>query len=357
VRLRQQCKSRILIVDDTPHNLRLLDGILTTAGYAVTTASSGQAALDSLETQLPDLVLLDIMMPQMDGLETCRRMREKWGEALGPIVFVTAMVGAETKAAAYDAGGVDYIPKPFDRRETLLKVGALLEGSHLRRRLREEVAEKNEVISTLDRFSQLVAHDLKNPLSSVEGLMDTLIDMRDTLEPADQEEIIHMIHSSTQRMRRQVDTFLLLSRLRSQRPSSQPIPLNDLVSKVLDSHQREMERLGAEVGLHDLDRMVMGVWEWLEIALGHLVANAVEHGGLRWEIRGESIANQRIRLSLIDDGDGVPPSKEPMLFLQQPDPGLDRVAPGGRRPTAAPDAVQRIVQQTVAAQHHAVDRE
>ena len=117
--------SRILVVDDTPANVRLLEAVLNPRGYEVLTAGSGPEALDSVINDRPDLVLLDVVMPGMDGYEVCRRLRDTEIGAVLPVVMITAS-GNEEKLQALEAGADDFIAKPFDQAELLARVRSLL---------------------------------------------------------------------------------------------------------------------------------------------------------------------------------------------------------------------------------------
>jgi adenylate cyclase len=116
---------RILVVDDTAANVRLLEAVLRPRGYEVLTAGSGPEALDSVTRDRPDLVLLDIVMPGMDGYEVCRRLRATSAGAVLPVVMITAS-GTEEKLRALEAGADDFIAKPFDQAELLARVRSLL---------------------------------------------------------------------------------------------------------------------------------------------------------------------------------------------------------------------------------------
>lgn len=116
--------ARVLVVDDQPPNVRLLDAILTPRGYDVRTASSGEEALAALEKDDIDLVLLDIVMPGMDGYQVCREIRERPGTAYLPVVMVTAS-GDEQKIKALEAGADDFLTKPVDKNELLARVASL----------------------------------------------------------------------------------------------------------------------------------------------------------------------------------------------------------------------------------------
>src|SRR5437763_9933900 len=116
---------RILVVDDTPQNIRLLEAILAPRGYEIVAAESGQQALDLVESSQPDLVLLDIVMPGMDGYEVCRQLRRDPATEMLPVVMITAS-GNEQKVKAIEAGADDFVVKPLDQQELLTRVASLL---------------------------------------------------------------------------------------------------------------------------------------------------------------------------------------------------------------------------------------
>ena len=115
-------KGTILVVDDTIANVELLTIILDDAHYDVRVATSGEAALRSLEVQLPDLILLDIMMPGLDGYETCAQIKSLPKTRNIPVIFLSAKDQAEDKIQAFQAGGVDYLVKPFHSQDVLIRV-------------------------------------------------------------------------------------------------------------------------------------------------------------------------------------------------------------------------------------------
>jgi adenylate cyclase len=105
--------ARILVVDDVPENVRLLEAVLAPHGYDVVPASDGGVALELVESANPDLVLLDVVMPQLDGYAVCRRLREHEETAVLPVIMITSSIGPE-KTLAIEAGADDFIPKPFN---------------------------------------------------------------------------------------------------------------------------------------------------------------------------------------------------------------------------------------------------
>ena len=114
-----------LIVDDVPENLALLSDALSEAGYTVLVATDGQSALERLTMVVPDIILLDAVMPGMDGFETCRRIKADTRLRSIPVVFMTALDSVEDKVAGFTAGGVDYITKPFSPKELVARIRAV----------------------------------------------------------------------------------------------------------------------------------------------------------------------------------------------------------------------------------------
>src|SRR3954447_12265388 len=158
-------KARVLVVDDQPPNVRLLEAILAPRGYDVRTASSGEEALTALDADDMDLVLLDIVMPGMDGYEVCREIRERPATAYLPVVMVTAS-GDEQKIKALEAGADDFLAKPINQSELLARVASLARIKRYQdtiRRQSDELAAWNrdlearveQQVSQLERMGRL----------------------------------------------------------------------------------------------------------------------------------------------------------------------------------------------------------
>ncbi|HBQ98253.1 MULTISPECIES: sensor histidine kinase [unclassified Roseofilum] len=191
----------ILAVDDTPANLQVVADTLSPAGYIVAAVTSGERALKRLQTYVPDLILLDIQMPGMDGFETCRQIKDNPNTASIPIIFITALSDDKSIIKGFDLGAVDYITKPFREAEMLARVKTHLQLGKLRANLEKQVEQRTtdltQAIEKL-RSSQMqlvqqekmaglgnlvagVAHEINNPLSFITGnitmLKDTLVDL------------------------------------------------------------------------------------------------------------------------------------------------------------------------------------
>jgi putative two-component system response regulator len=132
----------IVIVDDNPNNLQVLSSILQQAGFKVRPALSGEIALRAIAASAPDLVLLDIRMPGMDGYETCQRLKADAATLDIPVIFISALTETADKLAAFRAGGVDYVSKPFQAEEVLARVRTHLQLRHMQRQLESQVADR-----------------------------------------------------------------------------------------------------------------------------------------------------------------------------------------------------------------------
>jgi len=152
-------KQKILIVDDTPENLDILQGLLQNE-YKLFAATAGKIALQIAKKQIPDLILLDIMMPGMDGYEVCRRLKADESTKVIPIIFITAKVKTDDEIKGFEAGGVDYITKPFSPPAVLARVKA-----HLA--LKREKSLLIKIMQLKEDVERITRHDLKNPLTVV----------------------------------------------------------------------------------------------------------------------------------------------------------------------------------------------
>ena len=157
---RLAASARILVVDDQPANIQVVGSVLGKLGYEIIPALDGPTALKRVAFHPPDLILLDLLMPGMEGCEVCRRLRENHGQDL-PVIFVSAADDKDLVVQALEAGGVDYITKPFNHAELILRVKTQLELKSARDRLKQLAEDKDELLGML-------AHDLKNHLGGME---------------------------------------------------------------------------------------------------------------------------------------------------------------------------------------------
>jgi len=164
---------KILVVDDTPVNVKLLGDLLTVKGYTVVTASSGKEALEKIDREQPDLVLLDVMMPGMTGYEVCRRLRDNAATAMLPVVMVTALDPGPERVKGIEAGADDFLTKPINQPELLARVRSLLrvkalhdELGELNRTLEARVATQVAELESLGRLKRFFSPQLAEAIVS-----------------------------------------------------------------------------------------------------------------------------------------------------------------------------------------------
>lgn len=183
----------ILAVDDTPASLRLLTDILNGAGYAVRSAINGELALHAATVEAPELILLDVNMPEMDGFEVCRRMKEMPRLRDVPVIFVSAMSEMPEKLRGFEIGAVDYVTKPFRREELLARVRTHLELHRLRNHL--EVMVESRTWSLRESEKQLK----KNLLESVSAVA-AMVELRDPYTAGHQRRVAQIAEAIAREM-------------------------------------------------------------------------------------------------------------------------------------------------------------
>ena len=182
--------SRILIVDDTQKNIQVLGTVLRKEDYQINVAQNGLQALESVEKVKPDLILLDVMMPELDGFETCKRLKESSQTKDIPVIFLTAKTETEDIVKGFELGGVDYVTKPFNTTELLVRVNTHLTLYHLQMKLEQRVAERTEELSeALDEVVE--AHQQTN-----QAHLETIYRLSVAAEYRDEDTGDHIVRMS-----------------------------------------------------------------------------------------------------------------------------------------------------------------
>lgn len=298
----------VLVVDDTLANLRLLINLLSVHGYNVRPAQSGALALAAVKAAPPDIVLLDINMPEMNGYEVCEKLKEDEKTRDIPVIFISALSDTDSKLQAFTAGGVDYISKPFQLEEVLARI-----KTHLTiRRLRAGLEERNRDLAAFDRS---VAHDLRSPLTALLGLAELM--KLDAVQRTD--ENVETVWDAAKHMQSIIESLLLFAQIGNAQAEITPIAMGPLVGKVVKSLQHEIQRRQGVVTIEEGDwPSVEGHAPWVEQVWANYISNALKYGGrpprvhLSWDMGNSGDP----RFSVHDNGPGLDPGQRAKVFSE-----------------------------------------
>jgi signal transduction histidine kinase len=309
----------ILIVDDTPANLRLLSNMLAEQGYKVRSVISGQMALTATQASPPDLILLDIRMPEMNGYEVCEHLKADEDTHDIPIIFISALDATQDKVKAFTVGGVDYITKPFQLEEVLARVETHLALRNLQKSLQREIIERDKLIAELDAYAHTVAHDLKNPLGTLVGFSDML--ETEYTELSDEQLLlcVSTIARSARKMTNIIEELLLLASVRKMEDVKiEPLDMAAVVVEALDRLADMIAGHQAEITTPEVWPAAIGYGPWVEEIWVNYVSNGLKYGGQPPQVEmGGKLLNGpagQVRFWVRDNGAGLPPDDQARLF-------------------------------------------
>ncbi len=210
---RNEPKANVLIVDDNPDNLRFLAKVLTERGYKVRPVTEGHLALASAQTEPPDLILLDIMMPNMNGYEVCERLKADARTRDIPVIFISALDDTESKVYAFERGGVDYVTKPFQVGEVVARVKNHVTLCEVRKKLEMANRELQRSNEELGEFAYVISHDLQEPLRTVSSYLKLLGEQCEGELSDDAREFIWYAMDGAARMQRMIKALLQYCRV------------------------------------------------------------------------------------------------------------------------------------------------
>ena len=304
---------RILVVDDQSANVRVVTALLERHGYVVTAASNGKDALAAATGETPDLLLLDMMMPGMDGFELLAALRELPGFRQVPTVFLTAAQDRDLLLRAFEAGAVDYVTKPFMPEELLARVSAHLGLKLTRDRLERVAHERQELVN-------LVAHDLKNPLTSVlfATEMLSLPDCRPERVP----RYIEIIDGSTRDALGYIRSYLEGQERAAGARAAAAVPSCTWLSETLEwlvaRYDLQLDAKGLRLQVNPLERDACVAIDGLVLrqVAENLVTNALKYArdGGELELLARPGAPGYWQLVAQDRGPGIPASRQRELF-------------------------------------------
>jgi signal transduction histidine kinase len=318
----QQTRGRkILLVDDERLNRSILRKILEPEGYVMAEADSAEAALDQYATFAPDLVLFDVLLPGMNGFDACRELHRRYHTQTAPVMFITAKRELESIVEGFDAGGVDYVLKPFRQKEVVARIHTHLQIRMLFAHQLKLVAQLSRANAAKTRFLGMAAHDLRNPLATIRGLAEFLLD--GTVGPLspEQAELVELIHHTSQGMVTLVNDLLDLATIESGefKLESAPTRLADLVAHAVSlsalASTRKRTRIEFAKG-PDAPLIRVDAAKARQV-IDNLLSNAVKYSppGSTIRVALEVDADTRSQILRVrDQGPGIPEHERDRLF-------------------------------------------
>jgi signal transduction histidine kinase len=303
---------RILTVDDEPLVRMNLRAFLEDQGYHVLEAGDGATALGVCATQAPDLVLLDVSMPGMDGFQVCERLRAEPASEELPVIFLTALPATADKVRAFQAGGVDYLTKPFQFEEVEARVRTHLELAQRRRQLRVQNAALMRSEALQQDLTHMIVHDMRSPLTAVLQSLEMLEAGLPPEPGGSQRALVELGLRGSRRLGGMIDQLLQVSRLEA---GEMPVNLRPL----------DLGRLAqSAVAALDPRRISVAVPEQLQVAgdpdllprvLDNLLGNALKFTQApgRVELR-TGFQGCRVRIEVLDQGPGIADHDRERIF-------------------------------------------
>lgn len=305
-------KGDILIVDDVPENLQLLFEILNEEGHEVRRVLNGKQALKAIEIDPPDLILLDIKMPIMDGYEVCTHLKADPKTTHIPVIFLSALNDVFDKVKAFSVGGVDYINKPFDVYEVLIRVDNQLKLLRSNQSLAQKNHELEILNQDLESFNYMVSHDLRRPLTKLVGFCELLQD-DEMIQSEDTKETLGIILDAAQEMNQIISDLMRLAKIKSEILHIETINLSEIATEILGNlKQQSPERL-VQIRI-DPNIIVDGDRALFKVALENLLENAWKYTNKldQAEIEFRMLENQVYCIR--DNGAGFPMEKAADVF-------------------------------------------
>ena len=323
-------KGKILIVDDTPDNLRLLMSVLTERGYDVRPASNGSLALKMVQATLPDLILLDIKMPGMDGYNVCSQLKADKRTYDIPVIFISALTEVMDKVKGFSLGGVDYITKPFQAEEVLARVETHVTLRKLQKRLQEkntqlqqeivkrEQAEEGlrslnqrleEVNASKDVFLSIVAHDLRNPLGALRELPGLILENIDLYSKDDIVKMTTIQKDAAENLWALLENLLTWSRVQRGVIKYNPQPTNiaEIVSRNVNLllPGAERKQIALETSLPN-ELWGYADYHMTDAVIRNLLSNALKFTNIYGTVNVSAVQKEEcVEVSVSDTGIGI----------------------------------------------------
>jgi len=322
----------ILIVDDIGENLQVLGNILSKEGFDTSFALNGKLALSVIEETLPDLILLDIAMPVMDGFEVCRILKNNERTRTIPIIFLTAKTEVDNMIHGFSLGADDYVTKPFNTLELLARVKAHIELKKSKDTILEQNKELSNLVSQLsknneelnklnaskDKFFSIIAHDLKGPVGNLNSFLNFMADHSDKISKEEFQKDLILLQSSSKKIKDLLENLLTWSR--SQRGDIQYNPDNFDLQRLIQSNMLLFESSVNNKKISLINKVESGTsgyfdYEMIKTVFRNLISNAIKYTNTNGSITISSKeVDTFLEITIEDTGTGMNPSMSQNLF-------------------------------------------
>ncbi|MEQ8171469.1 MAG: hybrid sensor histidine kinase/response regulator [Candidatus Eremiobacterota bacterium] len=311
----------VLIVDDVPKNIQLLGNILNNEGYDIIIAENGKEALERISDVLPDIILLDIMMPEMDGYETCKRLKENDRTRDIPVIFLTAKTEMEDIVKGFNAGSVDYVTKPFNSTELMARVKTHITLKKLFDKEKEYVKELKELNKLKNKLLGIAAHDIRSPIATMQMNIEFLLNILMENLTEEQIDILQDTQYLVNYMNRLLSDILDITVIEAGKLTldmqkqdymdflTYNIKMNRILSdkkniKINFIYENNLPEI-----LFDRDKMTQ--------VMNNLISNAVKFSNRNTTITIEvKMKDNYILTEVIDQGQGIPAAELSKLFRE-----------------------------------------
>jgi len=311
-------KGNILVVDDNPTNLSLLFKYLKDSGYKLYLIESGESALEQIGDIKPDLILLDIRMPQLDGFEVCKILKANKKTKDIPVIFMTALSEDEDKIKGFNMGAVDYVTKPLHYEEVLARV-----NTHMTIRLLQlELEQQNEELQKLNlnknKFFSIISHDIKSPLNAVIMFSKLLMEQKENISVDEPKQLVELLYDASKNVYDFIDKLLLWSKVQMERVDYNPElhSIKELILNTISILSNYAERKNITIinnANTDIETYVDK--EMIMLVLRNLISNAIKFTKSGGKVEITVIdKNDFIEISISDSGIGIDESNLAKLF-------------------------------------------
>jgi len=308
-------KSKILVVDDKPENLDVLIDYLDKFGLTIFVARNGEEAIQLATKIMPDIILLDVIMPGIDGFQTCHHLKENENTREIPVIFMTAL--SDKKVKGFKVGGVDYVTKPLQHEEVLARIRA-----HITIRFQQKKLEKqNEDLLQLNQekndFLGMVSHDLKNPLNNILGIADLL---NSSIQDKER-KLLRLIEANSKRMLELITELLDINRIESGKRdlSLQKIELTALLFESVYRHRMPAEKKQIQLHFEQTDKNCYLYADRTAITqiFDNLISNAVKYSPFDKHINIRLFQSEKVvRCEIQDEGQGITKQDQQKIFAK-----------------------------------------